>query len=262
MSTLIVDYGMGNLRSVQKAFEHLGVPAIISSDPRTIAHAEQIVLPGVGAFRDAIEALRQHDLINVLRDHIAADRPFLGICLGLQLLFDRSLEDGEHEGLGIIPGTVQRFQLPPDYKIPHMGWNQVDLCPSPIATAVDQKGHPTVGLTPVQALFAGLDVSGIVPEPAAASGDSPATPGPGHQDVSTQPALKPWFYFVHSYHCVPNDQTWVAATTNYGGPFVSVVGRGNVMATQFHPEKSQASGLRLLKNFVTLSSHPVDAPTA
>lgn len=260
MSTLIVDYGMGNLRSVQKAFEHLGVPAVISSDPRRIAQAERVVLPGVGAFRDAIEALRQHDLINVLRDHIAADRPFLGICLGLQLLFDRSLEDGEHEGLGIIPGTVQRFQLPPEYKIPHMGWNQVDLCLT--AAPADHVGHAAARPTPVQALFAGLDASGIPPEPAAASGDSTTTSGVDHHEVSSRLALKPWFYFVHSYHCVPNDQTWVAATTNYGGPFVSVVGRGNVMATQFHPEKSQASGLRLLKNFVTLSSHPADAHTA
>jgi glutamine amidotransferase len=214
MSTIIVDYGMGNLRSVQKAFEHIEIPATISSDPRVIAQADRIVLPGVGAFRDAINALHQHDLVTVLREHIAADRPFLGICLGLQLLFDRSLEDGEHQGLGVIPGTVRRFDLPAEFKIPHMGWNQLDL-----VTATDSQTSSNAAGNPARALLANM--------------------GPN-----------PWFYFVHSYHCVPEDRSWVAATTDYGGPFVSVVARGNVMATQFHPEKSQACGLQLLKNFV------------
>ena len=131
MSTLIIDYGMGNLRSVQKAFECIGEPAVISSDPRDLATAERVVLPGVGAFRDAIEAIHRHDLASAICDHIAANRPFLGICLGLQLLFDRSLEDGEHAGLGIIPGTVRRFELPAEFKIPHMGWNQLQPARSP-----------------------------------------------------------------------------------------------------------------------------------
>lgn len=211
MTTIIIDYGMGNLRSVQKAFERIGEPAIISSHAATIAGATRVVLPGVGAFRDAIAALRQHDLINVIKAHIDANRPFLGICLGLQLLMDVSLEDGEHEGLGIIPGTVQRFVLPAEYKIPHMGWNQLE-CSS----------QPDHGL-----------LQGLGPEP--------------------------WFYFVHSYHVVPTDLSWIAATTDYGRPFISVVAKSNVMATQFHPEKSQACGMQLLKNFLAVTPDPATA---
>ena len=205
-STIIIDYGMGNLRSVQKAFECIGEPAQISSRAADIAAADRVVLPGVGAFRDAIAALRRHDLTGVICDHIAANRPFLGICLGLQLLMDVSLEDGDHEGLGVIPGTVQRFDLPSEFKIPHMGWNQLDCS--------TQAEH-------------GL-LQGLGPDP--------------------------WFYFVHSYHVVPTDPTWVAATTDYGLPFVSVVARSNVMATQFHPEKSQSGGMLLLQNFLATTA--------
>lgn len=209
MTTTIIDYGMGNLRSVQKAFERIGESAIISSQADEIAAATRVVLPGVGAFRDAIAALREHDLVAVIMDHISANRPFLGICLGLQMLMEVSLEDGEHDGLGIIPGTVQRFDLPAEYKIPHMGWNQLNRSV--------QQDH---------GLFREL-------------GDDP------------------WFYFVHSYHVVPQDPSWIAATTDYGGPFVSVVAKGNVMATQFHPEKSQSCGMQLLKNFLAVTADAV-----
>lgn len=204
-STVIIDYGMGNLRSVQKAFEHIGEPAVISASPVEIARATRLVLPGVGAFRDAAQALRTHDLENVVRDHIQADRPFLGICLGMQLLLDVSFEDGEYEGLGIIPGAVRRFELPAEYKIPHMGWNQLQKAARPDEVPL------------LSELTSGA-----------------------------------WFYFVHSYFVDPADSSWIAATTDYGRPFVSVVSRGNVMATQFHPEKSQSSGLQLLRNFVDL----------
>ncbi len=203
----IIDYGMGNLRSVQKAIEHIGVPAQIETSAAQIAKADRLILPGVGAFRDAIAALHRLDLVDVLRDHVAADRPFLGICLGLQLMFDVSFEDGEYEGLGIIPGEVRRFELPSEFKIPHMGWNR---------------------LNPVQ--------------------DSPLLPGSDQQQ---------WFYFVHSYHVVPEDSSWVAATTDYGIDFVSMVGRGNVHAAQFHPEKSQAAGIQLLTRFVQPETSPV-----
>jgi glutamine amidotransferase len=196
----IVDYGMGNLRSVQKAIERIGVAAHIESRASRISQADKLILPGVGAFRDAIAALRKKDLVHAIQDHVAADRSFLGICLGLQLLFDVSFEDGEHDGLGIISGEVQRFELPSEYKIPHMGWNRLKA----------------VGGTPL--------LSGCPEEP--------------------------WFYFVHSYHVIPSDLSWVVATTDYGIDFVSMVGRGNVSAVQFHPEKSQSAGMRLLTNFV------------
>lgn len=199
----IIDYGMGNLRSVQKALEHLGSSATISSSPSQIAAAEKVILPGVGAFRDAIKAIRKHDLFDVIHDFVDSGKPFLGICLGLQLLFDLSYEDGEYEGLGIVPGKVRKFELPPDLKIPHMGWNQ-------LSTRAAQN-----------TLL---------------------------KDISDDA----WFYFVHSYYVDPSDDSWTAARTDYGGEFVSVVNRGNVFATQFHPEKSQQAGLQLLRNFISL----------
>ena len=127
----IVDYGMGNLRSVQKAFQKLGVEASISHSAQEMAHAEKLVLPGVGAFRDAIRELKTKDLVSPVKDHIASGKPFLGICLGMQLLFDVSYEDGEWEGLGIVPGDVQRLKDFPELKIPHMGWNSLQIQDSP-----------------------------------------------------------------------------------------------------------------------------------
>ncbi|MGD9857680.1 MAG: imidazole glycerol phosphate synthase subunit HisH [Planctomycetaceae bacterium] len=202
----IVDYGMGNLRSVQKAFERLGVEAAIIDRPAELADTAAMVLPGVGAFRDAIAALRQHDFVGPIRDHIAADRPFLGICLGLQLLFDLSYEDGEYEGLGIVPGEVIRFRSQPGLRIPHMGWNEV------------YQRSAVSGQQSALRLFDGI-------------------PEDSH------------FYFVHSYHVVPHDQAVIAGVTDHGGEFVSVIARGRMVATQFHPEKSQAHGLKLLENF-------------
>jgi glutamine amidotransferase len=206
--TLIVDYGMGNLRSVQKALEHVGARARIVRDADEVTRAERIVLPGVGAFRDAIAALRQKGLDEAVKDFVATGRPFLGICLGLQLLFDESLEDGCHQGLGLIAGRcvpMAADRIGPDgrpLKVPHMGWNQLDVVrPSPILQ----------GLTPP------IEV-----------------------------------YFVHSYVVEPQDPAVVATRTTYGEAFVSSIWRDNVVATQFHPEKSQRTGLRMLENFVTL----------
>lgn len=138
----IIDYQMGNLRSVQKGFEKVGHAAQITSSPADILQADKIVLPGVGAFRDAIAELRRRDLVEPIREVIAADKPFLGICLGLQLLFDRSYEGGEYEGLGIVPGEVKKFELPQEYKVPHMGWNQAIIKQSaPILKDVAQGTH-------------------------------------------------------------------------------------------------------------------------
>ncbi|HEX3657592.1 MAG TPA: imidazole glycerol phosphate synthase subunit HisH [Pirellulales bacterium] len=195
----IIDYGMGNLRSVQKGFEKVGHAAVITSDPAEVAKADKVVLPGVGAFADAMHELRSRKLIAPVRDAIASGKPFLGICLGLQLLFDAGYEDGRHEGLGVLAGEVVRFKVPPEYKVPHMGWNQLTL---------RQKAP----------LFAGL-------------GDGT------------------YVYFVHSYYVVPRDRQVIAAETNYPEPFCAAVFSGNIMATQFHPEKSQADGLRMLRNF-------------
>lgn len=198
----IVDYGMGNLRSVQKAFEKLGHAAMICDQAQQLEDADKLVLPGVGAFRDAIAELRRRDLVAPIVDHLARGKPFLGICLGLQLLFDVSFEDGEWPGLGILPGQVVRFRDQPDLKIPHMGWNRIE-----------KQGEPP--------LFRGI-------------------PPDAH------------FYFVHSYHVVPHDRRVVIAESDHGGRFVAAIGRDNLWATQFHPEKSQKHGLQLLANFAAM----------
>lgn len=200
----IVDYQMGNLRSVQKAFEQVGHAATITSDPAELARAEKIVLPGVGAFADAKAELEKRELIEPIKTAIAENRPFLGICLGLQLLFEVGYEDGKHEGLGILAGEVPRFDLPPEFKVPHMGWNQARIKRrAPILEGIEEGTH---------------------------------------------------FYFVHSYYVAPSDPELVAIEADYGSPFCAMVWRDNLFATQFHPEKSQAHGLRLLKNFAELSA--------
>lgn len=198
----IIDYGMGNLRSVQKAFEKLGVAAEICNTPEQLSQAEKLVLPGVGAFRDAIHELTRLEMVAPLKDYLAADKPLLGICLGLQLLFDVSYEDGEWEGLGVLPGRVVRFPETEGLKVPHMGWNQLRRI-----------GQPRL-----------LEE---IPENA-------------------------YFYFVHSYYVTADQSGVIATETEHGVSFVSMVERGRLFATQFHPEKSQHHGLQLLKNFAEL----------
>ena len=197
----ILDYDMANLRSVQKGFEHVGAAARIISRPEEIEQADRLVLPGVGAFADAVATLRSRGLVEPIVRHVEQGKPLLGICLGLQILFDIGYEDGEHRGLGILKGKCVRFDVDRTLKlkVPHMGWNQIHFRqPSP--------------------LFSGLlDESSV--------------------------------YFVHGYHVIPEDESIIATTTDYGGDFVSSIRRDNLMAVQFHPEKSQAVGLKMLANF-------------
>ena len=220
----IIDYGMGNLRSVEKAFEKVGYDTVVTDKPEIIENADKIVLPGVGAFKDAIDGLQERNLIEPIKNHIKQNKLFLGICLGLHLLFTRSYEDGVHEGLNIVPGEVVRFnadrlnmdkaggqkevtgslgELPvvnsQKLKIPHMGWN----------TIREQKEVPVLKGLPVD----------------------------------------PYMYFVHSYFVVPDRDEVVATETEYGLPFVSMISIDNIFAMQFHPEKSQQYGLAILKNF-------------
>jgi glutamine amidotransferase len=207
----IVDYGMGNLRSVQKAVEKVGHDAVVTRSPQAIVDARAVILPGVGAFRDCMDNLEKLSLVEPVLRAIESGKPFLGICLGLQLLFSESLEFGRHPGLGVIEGVVKPFsrELPdPDrpgrfLKIPHMGWNAVRLC------------KPSPALAPVR------------------DGE--------------------YFYFVHSYYVEPLDEAVVAGRTDYGGEFVSAVAFDNVLATQFHPEKSQQAGLKILEAFAGMA---------
>ena len=203
----IIDYGMGNLRSVQKGFEQVGHEALVTADPQQILQAERVVLPGVGAFRDCIRNLEQGGFVEPILQVIAEGRPFLGICLGLQLLFSESEEFGLHKGLGVIPGRVVRFpeglrEAGEKLPVPHMGWNQLSL----------QGDSP---------LFSGIADNSNV-------------------------------YFVHSYYVKPEDPSVVAATCRYGLEFCAAIRKDNLVAAQFHPEKSQAVGLRMLKNFAEM----------
>jgi glutamine amidotransferase len=198
----IIDYGMGNLRSVQKALEAVGREAVITGDPDRVRRASKVILPGVGAFGDAMAELRRSGLGEAFRDAVAAGKPCLGVCLGLQLLFEVSEEEGLHEGLGLLPGRVVRLAPGPGGKVPHMGWNTLRIVrPAPI--------------------FAGLE-----PEPSV--------------------------YFVHSYYAQPARAADLAAEADYPHPFAAAVWRENLMACQFHPEKSQRVGLAMYANFAAL----------
>lgn len=206
----IIDYGMGNLRSVHKAFAAVGHDAVVTRDSSIMDNASHLVLPGVGAFADCMANLEQYGLIDPIRKGIASGKPFLGICLGLQLLFTESEEFGIHKGLNIVPGKVRRFQFeselgasglsaPNSFKVPHMGWNELRV---------------TRAAPPLQNLPNGTQV-----------------------------------YFVHSYYIEPLDPSITATMTEYGHSFVSSIWRDNIFACQFHPEKSQTTGLQIIQNF-------------
>ncbi|KJS15874.1 MAG: imidazole glycerol phosphate synthase [Peptococcaceae bacterium BRH_c4b] len=213
----IIDYGMGNLRSVQKGFEKVGVKAEIVRDPDAVESARGVVLPGVGAFADAMENLIRTGMDRAVIRAISGGRPFLGICLGLQLLFEASEEWGHTSGLGVFRGMVRR--LPPGLKVPHMGWNQLNYRPGK----------------------AGQSVDGALLETNFTGGESCRI----FRDIPEGSS----FYFVHSYYVDPMDKDIVAGVTEYGIEFVSAVAKNNVYAIQFHPEKSSALGLRILQNF-------------
>ena len=202
MKLVIVDYGAGNLRSVARAVAHVGGQPLITANPRDVAAAEALIVPGVGAAADTMRNLRRHRLVEPIIEYIASGRPFLGVCMGQQALFDVSEEGGEHPCLGVLPGRVVR--LPAGIKVPHMGWNQVRVV----------RPHP---------IFEGI-----------ADGS--------------------YFYFVHSYYPRPEDPSIVAGETEYGVTFASVVARDNVVATQFHPEKSGDTGLRMYSNFLRIAA--------
>jgi len=193
---VIIDYGMGNLHSVNKALLKVGGDVTISSDPTVIAKADKVVLPGVGAFGDCMLNLDKYNLLSVLQDTLHSGKPFLGICLGEQLLFEGSEEAPGVKGLGFFKGQVEKIET--KEKIPHMGWNKLAL----------------------------------------------ATPSPLLQDVAGD-----FVYFVHSYHAVPEDKSIITATCDYGTTITAAVGRGNVQAVQFHPEKSSSVGIKILTAF-------------
>jgi glutamine amidotransferase len=196
-SIAIIDYGVGNLRSVEKAFAAVGVDAVVTSDMQTLRSAKKLVLPGVGAFGACMQALDRHGFVNLVLESVQAGTPLLGVCVGMQMLFEESEEFGRTKGLGLLKGHVRRFGN--ELCVPHMGWNQV--CQRTANT-----------------LFEGVN------------NDS-------------------FFYFVHSYYCEPSDAATVIGETDYGVGFASVVRQENICGVQFHPEKSQDAGLKLLKNF-------------
>jgi glutamine amidotransferase len=199
---VIVDYGAGNLHSVARAVMHAGTRPLITSSARYVAEADALIVPGVGAAADTMLNLRRHRLVEPIKEFIASGRPFLGVCMGQQALFDVSEEGGEHECLGVLPGRVVR--LPGGLKVPHMGWNQVKFV----------RPHP---------IFSGI------PD-------------------------RSYFYFVHSYYPRPEDPAMVVGETEYGVTFPSIVARDNVVATQFHPEKSGRVGLKMYANFLRIAA--------
>ena len=199
MSVVIIDYGVGNLRSVEKAFAAMACEAIISSDERVLRKAERLVLPGVGAFGACMKALKERGFDRLVQERASEGTPLLGVCVGMQLLFDESEEFGSTRGLGLLRGSVRRFSG--ELVVPHVGWNRIH----------QQRAHE---------LFEGVEEGAFC-------------------------------YFVHSFYCAPEDEAIVAGETEYGERYASVVTYKNVCGVQFHPEKSQDVGLRMLKNFAT-----------
>ncbi|MFN0120792.1 MAG: imidazole glycerol phosphate synthase subunit HisH [Blastocatellia bacterium] len=200
MAIAIIDYGVGNLRSVEKAFTSQGIDAVVTNDEQALRAADKLVLPGVGAFAACMDGLKKHGFDTLVIDAARAGTPVLGLCVGLQMMFEEGHEFGLHRGLGLLPGQIVRF--PDSLRVPHIGWNQVAV----------RQDHPIFRDLPDQSFF----------------------------------------YFVHSYHVRTADESCVLGETEYGLVYPSVCGRGNLVGVQFHPEKSQAAGLQLLRNFAAL----------
>lgn len=201
----VIDYGGSNLKSVYKALQYLESPCQITQDPKDIVKADKLIFPGQGAFGDCVKNLKAHDLDETIKTFMGSGKPFLGICLGLQTLFDTSSEGGSHIGFGIVPGNVVRFEH--GLKIPHMGWNQIQFDPERASQCP---------------LLEGINDGAFM-------------------------------YFVHSYFVIPKQSEVTVTKTEYGLPFTSMIWKDNIYAVQFHPEKSQKDGLRLLNNFIQLN---------
>jgi imidazole glycerol-phosphate synthase subunit HisH len=200
MSIAIIDYGVGNLRSVEKAFTSQSIPVVVTRDEKTLRDAAKLVLLGVGAFGYAMDSLRELGFDEIVIEAAKVGKPILGICVGLQMMFEEGQEFGVHKGLGLLPGRVVKF--PDGVRVPHVGWNQVEI----------KLQHPVLRDLPNQSFF----------------------------------------YFVHSYYVEPADSSCVMGETEYNSCFASICGRGNVVGVQFHPEKSQSAGLKLLRNFAEI----------
>ena len=202
MKTIIIDYGLGNLRSVEKALESMDENPVVSPHPDVVRKAKRLILPGVGAFGDAMENLRRTGMDAAIREAVAAGAPLLGLCLGLQLLFTHSEEFGSHQGLDLIPGNVTKLDAP-GLRVPHVGWNQLEnIQPTPLLEDIPEGSY---------------------------------------------------FYFVHSFYVTPVEETYALSRTDYGQRFCSIAGKDNVFGVQFHPEKSQDNGKKLLRNFLNIS---------
>ncbi len=200
----IIDYGAGNLQSVKKALDFIGAESIITDNPETINACDKILLPGVGSFGDAMDSMRQKGLVETVKENALSGKPFLGICLGLQLLFEESEETPNVKGLGIFKGKIKKFPNDMGLKIPHIGWNSLEI-----------RQNDTI--------FKDIPQNSYV-------------------------------YFVHSYYLHADEESDVATVTNYGIDFHSAVGKGNIFATQFHPEKSGEVGLQILRNFANMEA--------
>lgn len=200
MSIAIIDYGVGNLRSVEKAFTSQDIEAVVTSDEKILRKADKLVLPGVGAFKACMDGLKARRFDELVLEAANSGKPIIGLCVGLQMMFDEGHEFGVHKGLGLMPGRVVKF--PDKLRVPHIGWNQVEF----------KQDHPIFGELPSQTFF----------------------------------------YFVHSYYVEAEDESNVLGVTDYGMRYASICGRDNIVGVQFHPEKSQTAGLKLLKNFAEI----------